>query len=436
MKNKTRITRNLIFVSAFLTGLAVAVGAIAYPGGSPAGYTGSPGDGQNCVSCHGGSASTVTNWITSNIPPEGYTPGSTYTITVTVSGTGKKGFEVSPQSVSGTQLGVLAAGTGNHLVGGTKYVTQNSSGSSSGTATWSFSWTAPAAGTGQVTFYGAFTVNKPVTKLSTLVVQENAAVPLAASASASPDLVCNGQGSQLTVTPAGGTGNYTFAWTSVPPGFTSTQQNPSVSPVVTTQYNVTVSDGASSVNASATVTVAQPPLVNAGSDTTCAYSVAQVPLAGTGANYTLVTWTTSGTGVFTAPNALAGFYNPSDADRLDGQVTLTLTATAPPPCMNPATDSRIVTFEGPNGISFPSAISMKLGLAPNPSAGLITIRIPSAITGTLTISDMAGRSVAERQVRTAGPAETAFDLRSCPRGLYLVRLVSGTHMASAKLALE
>ncbi len=112
-------------ISLVILCLAVSASAFAYPSGAPAGYTGSPGDGHHCVSCHGGSAATVTAWITSNIPAAGYTGGANYTITVTVSGTGKKGFEVSPQNASGTQLGVLAAGSGSHLIGGTKYVTHS-----------------------------------------------------------------------------------------------------------------------------------------------------------------------------------------------------------------------------------------------------------------------------------------------------------------------
>jgi hypothetical protein len=99
----------------------------AYPGGSPAGYTGSPGDTHSCTSCHNGSSSTVSGWITSTIPANGYTAGTTYTLTVTVTGTtsNRKGFEVSPQNASGTQPGTLLAGTSNPLTGGTKYVPQS-----------------------------------------------------------------------------------------------------------------------------------------------------------------------------------------------------------------------------------------------------------------------------------------------------------------------
>ncbi len=161
----------VILLSAFSGQVAM------YPEGAPAGYTGSPGDGQNCTHCHNGSASTVSNWITSDIPASGYLPGQMYNITVTVSGSGTKGFEVSPQNLTGTLLGTLTAGAGNKLVGSGKYVT-HSSASNSNPATWTFKWTAPPSGTGPVTFYGAFTVNEPVTKLSTLTVNENLATAI------------------------------------------------------------------------------------------------------------------------------------------------------------------------------------------------------------------------------------------------------------------
>ena len=142
-----------------------------WPGGSPAGYTGSPLDGKDCTNCHNGSATTVDNWISSNIPVAGYTPGETYNISVSVSGNGDKGFLVSPQNPQGSFLGTLTAGLQSKIVG-TNYIT-HSSDNSANPAIWDFQWTAPAAGSGNVTFYGAFTVSKPVTRLSTLMVPEN-----------------------------------------------------------------------------------------------------------------------------------------------------------------------------------------------------------------------------------------------------------------------
>lgn len=150
---------------------------LRYPGGAPAGYTGSPADGKDCVDCHGGSSAPVIGWITSDIGVEGYLPGTTYNITVTVSGTGSKGFEVSPQDEAGNFYGTLIAGSGTKLVGSNHYITHTSS-SSSNPKIWNFQWTAPAAGSGTVTMYGAFALNKPVTKTSTLVIPENTGVSI------------------------------------------------------------------------------------------------------------------------------------------------------------------------------------------------------------------------------------------------------------------
>lgn len=148
--------------------------AFLYPGGAPAAVTGSPGDGADCSQCHGGTATTTAGLITSNIPTSGYIAGQTYQITAmnNLSGSGEYGFEVSPQNATGTQLGTLVAGTGTELVsGGTKYITQSNSNSS--TNSWTFNWIAPTAGTGEVTFYGAMARDYTgPTTLSTLVVQE------------------------------------------------------------------------------------------------------------------------------------------------------------------------------------------------------------------------------------------------------------------------
>lgn len=166
--------RHLLSTILILIAAIIALsfsGNLKWPGGSPAGYTGSPGDGKDCTQCHGGNASTVDDWITSDIPATGYIPGETYEIQVTVSGSGDKGFLVSPQDLEGNIYGSLIAGSGTELVGD-GYITQSFA-SSSNPKVWTFEWVAPETGSGELIFYGAFTVNKPVTKLSTLDVTEN-----------------------------------------------------------------------------------------------------------------------------------------------------------------------------------------------------------------------------------------------------------------------
>lgn len=161
--------------------------AMSNTSSAPAGRTGSPGDGSNCTNgCHAGTATTQAGMITSTIPGTGYLPGQTYTVTGTVSMAGKVkfGFEISPQNTVGTKLGtvIITDVTKTQVIGSGKYVTHKTAGTSfsSGTATWSFDWTAPAAGTGAVTFYGAFNISNnannssgDIIRLSSLTVAED-----------------------------------------------------------------------------------------------------------------------------------------------------------------------------------------------------------------------------------------------------------------------
>jgi hypothetical protein len=61
-----------------------------------------------------------------------------------------------------------------------------------------------------------------------------------------PDTICAGETSQLFANAGGGSGSYTYLWTSDPPGdpvWSSTEANPVVSPGATTTFLVTVDDG-------------------------------------------------------------------------------------------------------------------------------------------------------------------------------------------------
>ncbi len=177
-----------------LLSLVVALGLVvlltselAYSGGSPGAKTGSPGDGNaNCTQCHAGSASTVTGWVTSTIPTGGYVPGETYTVTVTGTHTGveKFGFEVTAENNQNTKTGTftITNSTETKLTNSNNAVTQKSGGTSpAGTSkSWSFDWTAPDAGVGDVTFYTAVNAANgngstagDVIYLSSLTVEEN-----------------------------------------------------------------------------------------------------------------------------------------------------------------------------------------------------------------------------------------------------------------------
>lgn len=157
--------------------------------GAEPGYTGSPGDSmKNCTACHGGDATFYEGWIESNIPSTGYVPGQIYTITTTnteLEGT-RFGFQISPQNDKGDLLGeiIVTDSIQTQLVGGKKYLTYTENGvdGKDGSKTWTFNWKAPEAGTGKVTFYGAYNSNfqghkgSDHTFLSTLILNEHGTV--------------------------------------------------------------------------------------------------------------------------------------------------------------------------------------------------------------------------------------------------------------------
>ncbi len=161
-KKTTLLSVALVFGGIFIA--SINNNAFTDPNGSPNARTGSPGDGGNTCAisgCHTGSAvQTRAGIITSNIPVEGYTPGQRYTITATTQSTRNNfGFQISPQSLTGTRLGtmIITNASETKLTGTGKYITQtNTATGVNGVKSWSFDWTAPAAGTGSVTFYGCF----------------------------------------------------------------------------------------------------------------------------------------------------------------------------------------------------------------------------------------------------------------------------------------
>jgi hypothetical protein len=153
----TSVIGGIIISTAMLSGS----GLTANNSGAPTSRTGSPGDVLSCTSCHTGVAQHVSGILSSNVPPAGYIPGNTYVINAFVSDANKNrfGFEISPQNNSGAKQGVITItdATRTKLIGSGKYITHTASGTSgTGSNSWSFNWTAPAAGTGDVTFYGAF----------------------------------------------------------------------------------------------------------------------------------------------------------------------------------------------------------------------------------------------------------------------------------------
>lgn len=157
MKASVLLSLIILPLALFLTS------SVLNSGGSAGGYTGSPRDmGNNCTACHSGNAQLANDWITSNIPVDGYISGQTYTITATGTHTGvvKFGFETTSEDDAHNKKGtfVITNSTQTKLTNANKAVTHTAFGTTptGNTRTWTFDWTAPESGTGNITFYGAF----------------------------------------------------------------------------------------------------------------------------------------------------------------------------------------------------------------------------------------------------------------------------------------
>jgi len=97
--------------------------------------------------------------------------------------------------------------------------------------------------------------------------------PLSVNPVAVPAGLCSGNTTQLYANAGGGTGNYTYNWTSLPPGsppWNSDLANPLVTPHSSTQYLVAITDGFAIANGSTTVSVFPLPAGTiSGGDTLC-----------------------------------------------------------------------------------------------------------------------------------------------------------------------
>jgi gliding motility-associated-like protein len=96
---------------------------------------------------------------------------------------------------------------------------------------------------------------------------------IAVTSAATPGTVCAGAQVQLNATAKGGSGNYTYTWTSVPAGFTSNVADPKAFPSVNTTYNVSVYDGFATVTSHVAVKInaipATPAINTDGPSTLC-----------------------------------------------------------------------------------------------------------------------------------------------------------------------
>jgi hypothetical protein len=151
-------------------------------------------------------------------------------------------------------------------------------------------------------------------------------------ATSSVSAVCTGGSVQLDVEVYGVSGNLSYSWTSIPPGFTSDLKDPIVSPVINTEYIVLVANGSETKTDTLRIFVIPSSSLNAGRDTSYCRNVDKILMQGRAVNYITTKWLTSGDGTFDNPYSLKTFYTPGINDRSADYVDLKLIAYPQPPC--------------------------------------------------------------------------------------------------------
>jgi len=249
------------------------------------------------------------------------------------------------------------------------------------------------------------------------------------AASVFPSLRCgaNADSSQLNAYGYGGSGTYTYSWTSIPAGFTSTLQNPKVYPVQTTKYIVATSDGILTRIDTAEVRIVEAPTAFAGNDTTVCWYISPVPVNATATNYDHFLLGTTGDGTFTNPSSLTTDYIPGIRDKTSGGVTLKLIVWPVSPCSAKATSTKHIILDPCTGVDDHPFPELSMVIKPNPAHGKMSVNITGLPrTAELSIIAPDGRMVYSTSIDPDADrsATELMDVTSYPKGLYVMKLKS------------
>jgi hypothetical protein len=184
------------------------------------------------------------------------TVNTTYTVAVTSNGCSATSsstvtVKANPTVTASANPTQVCAGVSTQLnavaSGGTSYTYAWTSSPAGFTSTLQSPTVSPSA----TTIYYVTVTSGNCTSSNSVVISVSPSIGV--TASALPSSINLGQSTQLGASASGGSG-YTYSWTSSPAGFTSTLQNPVVSPLLTTIYYITVESGVCSSTNSVTVT--------------------------------------------------------------------------------------------------------------------------------------------------------------------------------------
>jgi hypothetical protein len=261
------------------------------------------------------------------------------------------------------------------------------------------------------------------------------------TASATPSTICIGDTTQLDENALGGSGTYTYSWTSDPPGFTSSIKNPVATPTVTTKYIANASDGILTKTDTVQVTVNKIATAHAGKDSIyCITPSLSILMNGQATNYSHILWTTSGDGTFGGGDTtLVCLYTPGAADKTPyTTVTLTLTAFALTSCPNDGVDAVHFTFSPCDAVPENANEPFTLNLSPNPSQGIFAIKITGLRNqeSNLTVSDIQGNQIHKETLNGIKTFSRQLDISKYPKGIYFVKVQTADQVRTEKMVIQ
>lgn len=250
--------------------------------------------------------------------------------------------------------------------------------------------------------------------------------PLNANPAAYPPAICLGDAALLNAHAMGGNGNYTYSWTPTTGLSNPNIANPVASPSETTTYTVTVSEGIAQVSRQVTLTVNTIQPVNLGADTTlCVFE--SITFDATTPNAVSYLWMPGGitTPTMTAVGSTMGV----------GTHNISVTVTDVNGCTT--TDSVNVTFDICSFIG-ENDHTLKVIIHPNPAVNVLNIQLSGqAEKVSYYLLNYQGQKVyAQEQINVKGLYNSQINLQHLAKGIYYIRLQSGTATTVKKVVIQ
>jgi hypothetical protein len=247
--------------------------------------------------------------------------------------------------------------------------------------------------------------------------------PLSVNPVVEPDTVCIGNPAQLHSLAGGGSGIYTYTWTSDPPGFTSSQPDPEITPETSTTYFLTVNDGFNQMSGNTQIKVNPLPVIYLGPTDTvvCVYDTVTLDAGNPGSAYLWSNGETTRKIMFMATG-------------IGYEVqTYTVHVTNTSSCSDSATINVVFSFDACSGVANHES-GPDFEIIPNPTAGNFRLSLdPMILHPEIEILNLLGQVVFRQRPETTDGRGNEYEIHATflPGGLYIVR-VTGEHFSGQK----